>query len=95
MGFDGVEGSADVVFDKSRKWGFHFPACHLLSVSGFRVLFDCPLDLSALTVFSPIPTDARQKIEKLLDANNLIQAEPCYKTVIICIYWMFLSLILF
>ncbi|KAK3027184.1 hypothetical protein RJ639_042450 [Escallonia herrerae] len=61
--------------------GFHFPACHLLSVSGFRVLFDCPLDLSALTVFSPIPTDARQKIEKLLDANNLIQAEPCYKSV--------------
>ncbi|KAK3018804.1 hypothetical protein RJ639_005042 [Escallonia herrerae] len=41
----------------------------------------CLTKVATLTVFSPIPTDARQKIEKLLDANNLIQADPCYKSV--------------
>lgn len=63
-------------------------------MSGFHVLFDCPLDLSALTVFSPLPNDFykaiceensdsqnRQKVEKPLDANDLIFAEPWYKTV--------------
>lgn len=64
---------------------------------GFRVLFDCPLDLSPLTVFSPVPWTCstagdeesldfdgvrkKQKIEKLMDANSLIFAEPWYKTV--------------
>ncbi|XP_024041486.1 integrator complex subunit 9 homolog isoform X2 [Citrus clementina] len=70
--------------------GFNFPPCHILNVSGFQVLFDCPLDLSALTVFSPLPNDFykaiceensdsqnRQKVEKPLDANDLIFAEPC------------------
>ncbi|KAK1552184.1 hypothetical protein Q3G72_011997 [Acer saccharum] len=40
----------------SKGGGFHFPPCHMLNISGFRVLFDCPLDLSALTIFAPIPT---------------------------------------
>ncbi|XP_019224169.1 PREDICTED: integrator complex subunit 9 isoform X2 [Nicotiana attenuata] len=35
--------------------GYYFPPCHIVNISGFRVLFDCPLDLSALTVFSPLP----------------------------------------
>lgn len=29
----------------------------MLSIGGSRILFDCPLDLSALTIFSPVPTD--------------------------------------
>ncbi|KAL6957383.1 non-specific serine,threonine protein kinase [Sarracenia purpurea var. burkii] len=76
----------------------------MVNVCGFLFLLDCPLDLSALTIFSPIPTDSvamidedsdcsphtsldseycqkRQKMEKPLDANNLICLEPCYKTV--------------
>uniref|UniRef100_A0A5B7BS94 Beta-Casp domain-containing protein n=1 Tax=Davidia involucrata TaxID=16924 RepID=A0A5B7BS94_DAVIN len=90
----------------SKGGGFHFPPCHILNICGFRVLLDFPLDLSALTIFSPISTDSytmrdeetsdcsahksldsesvdnkRQKIEKPLNANNLIHAEPCYKTV--------------
>ena len=39
----------------SKGGGFHFPPCHILNVCGFRILFDIPLDLSALTIFSPIP----------------------------------------
>ncbi|KAL6577175.1 hypothetical protein OROMI_011451 [Orobanche minor] len=35
--------------------GFHFPPCHILDICGFRILFDCPMDLSPLTVFSPVP----------------------------------------
>lgn len=35
--------------------GYHFPPCHLLNICGFQLLFDCPLDLSALSVFSPLP----------------------------------------
>ncbi|XP_027179999.1 integrator complex subunit 9 homolog isoform X2 [Coffea eugenioides] len=37
--------------------GYHFPPCHMLNIGGFQLLFDCPLDLSALSVFSPLPTN--------------------------------------
>ena len=40
----------------SKGEGFHFPLCHIVNVCGFRILFDCPMDLSALTIFSPVPT---------------------------------------
>ncbi|KAI4323529.1 hypothetical protein L6164_023126 [Bauhinia variegata] len=40
----------------SKGGGFHFPPCHMLNFCGVRILLDCPLDLSALTVFSPVPT---------------------------------------
>jgi integrator complex subunit 9 len=40
----------------SKGGGFQFPPCHMLNVCGVRILFDCPLDLSALTIFSPVPT---------------------------------------
>lgn len=66
----------------------------MVSVGGVQVLFDCPLDLSALTIFSPVPTEfyeiiheetsdspKRQRVEKPLDANGLIYAEPWYKTL--------------
>ncbi|KAF8403601.1 hypothetical protein HHK36_011705 [Tetracentron sinense] len=90
----------------SKGGGFHFPPCYILNVCGFQILLDCPIDLSALTIFSPIPTDSyrtldvelsdcspqkpsipdlgdqnRRKIEKSLEANDLICAEPWYKTV--------------
>ena len=80
--------------------GYHFPACHILSVSGFRILFDFPLDLSSLPVFSPIPIESltnyreeqcpetlestlikRRKIEKSLDADDLLHSEPYYRTI--------------
>ncbi|XP_057512535.1 uncharacterized protein LOC130794608 isoform X2 [Actinidia eriantha] len=88
----------------SKGGGYHFPPCYILNIDGFRFLLDCPLDLSALAIFSPIRTDSnavldedsdispcmsldsemdqkRHKMEKNLDANNLIHSEPCYKTV--------------
>jgi len=77
----------------SKGRGFHFPPCHMLNFCGIRILFDCPLDLSALMAFSPVPTldalsfeetkndEKRQKIEDLLDAKSLVFAEPWYKTV--------------
>ncbi|XP_057976614.1 uncharacterized protein LOC131163841 isoform X2 [Malania oleifera] len=86
----------------SKGMGFHFPPCHIFNICGFQILLDCPLDLSSLTIFSPIPTDSctlpddetsncsndlesmdrkRQKIEKPLNANDLIKAEPWFKTV--------------
>ncbi|KAK8494431.1 hypothetical protein V6N12_018095 [Hibiscus sabdariffa] len=79
----------------SKGGGFHFPPCHMLNVSGFRILLECPLDLSSLAIFSPVPVGLeahepldsesvarkKQKIEKTLDANDLVRAEPWYKTV--------------
>jgi integrator complex subunit 9 len=65
----------------------------MLNFCGIRILFDCPLDLSALMAFSPVPNldalsleesnnnEKRQKIEDLLDAKSLVFAEPWYKTV--------------
>ncbi|XP_010557847.1 PREDICTED: integrator complex subunit 9 homolog isoform X2 [Tarenaya hassleriana] len=38
--------------------GFQCPPCHMLNLYGFSILIDCPLDLSAITIFSPIPHDA-------------------------------------
>ncbi|KAG6679845.1 hypothetical protein I3842_13G011400 [Carya illinoinensis] len=48
----------------SKGGGFHFPPCHVLNVCGFRILFDCPLDLSALTIFSPVPTGYRAVVDE-------------------------------
>lgn len=72
--------------------GYNLPPCHILNLCGFHILFDCPLDLSALTIFSPISTtslyndkplvvQSEQTTKKLLDRTNLIPAEPYYKTV--------------
>ncbi|XP_062109029.1 uncharacterized protein LOC133819731 [Humulus lupulus] len=51
----------------SKGGGFHFPSCHILNICGFRILFNVPLDLSALTIFSPIPND----FDTSLDEENL------------------------
>lgn len=48
--------------------GYYFPPCHIVNICGFRVLLDCPLDLSALTVFSPLPI----VISSLLDERTSI-----------------------
>ncbi|XP_055828745.1 uncharacterized protein LOC129896801 [Solanum dulcamara] len=48
--------------------GYYFPPCHIVNICGFRVLLDCPLDLSALTVFSPLPI----VISSLLDEKTSI-----------------------
>ncbi|XP_076907742.1 uncharacterized protein LOC143564313 [Bidens hawaiensis] len=60
--------------------GYNLPPCHIFKLGGFHILLDCPLDQSALTIFSPIST-ALYETKKLLDKNNLISAEPYYKTV--------------
>ncbi|GAB2281851.1 hypothetical protein Dimus_016413 [Dionaea muscipula] len=39
----------------------HFPPCHILDVCGFRVLLDCPLDLSSLAIFSPLPPQSNRR----------------------------------
>ncbi|MCL7039685.1 hypothetical protein MKW94_016216 [Papaver nudicaule] len=84
----------------SKGSGFHFPPCYIITLCEFNILLDCPIDLSALTIFSPIPTSSygpedveipdsllyssepkRRKIEKILHADDLIHAEPCYRTV--------------
>lgn len=83
----------------SKGGGFHCPPCHILDICGFRILFDFPLDLSALTAFYPLPTsfnssmdeetprcpglDVRERgnIGDPLSADDLIFAEPYYKTV--------------
>ncbi|PIA36111.1 hypothetical protein AQUCO_03400191v1 [Aquilegia coerulea] len=40
--------------------GFHFPPCYILELCGFNVLLECPVDLSALKIFSPIPSHSYQ-----------------------------------
>ncbi|KAJ6811295.1 integrator complex subunit 9 [Iris pallida] len=57
----------------SKGAGFHFPASHMLELCGFRVLLECPLDLSALTPFSPLVPPAA--------ADGLIGATPWFKTL--------------
>lgn len=61
----------------------HFPPCHMLELCGFRLLLECPLDLSALTIFCPLnPNPSRNQVED--DNNNadsLLKAVPWYKTL--------------
>uniref|UniRef100_A0A0D3CM10 Beta-Casp domain-containing protein n=1 Tax=Brassica oleracea var. oleracea TaxID=109376 RepID=A0A0D3CM10_BRAOL len=68
----------------------------MLNLSGFRILIDCPLDLLAITIFSPVPCDVgfeaygqndqnpiqkKQKLERQMTPDDLVSAEPWYKTV--------------
>ncbi|XP_024984534.1 integrator complex subunit 9 isoform X3 [Cynara cardunculus var. scolymus] len=46
----------------SRTGGYNLPPCHIVNLCGFHILFDCPLDLSALTIFSPISTSLYEKL---------------------------------
>nr|CAB3479190.1 unnamed protein product [Digitaria exilis] len=49
---------------------YHSPASHLLELEGLRFLLDCPIDLTALAAFSPVPLTG--------DAGGLIRAVPRY-----------------
>ncbi|XP_015691289.1 integrator complex subunit 9 isoform X2 [Oryza brachyantha] len=55
--------------------GYYTPASHLLELEGLRILLDCPIDLSALTAFSPVPRGA-----SYCDAGDLIRAVPYYRS---------------
>ncbi|KAM0923025.1 hypothetical protein ACQ4PT_005796 [Festuca glaucescens] len=52
---------------------YHTPASHLLEMEGLRLLLDCPVDLSALAAFAPLPLGA-----DFGDAGDLICAVPYY-----------------
>ncbi|CAL4959860.1 unnamed protein product [Urochloa decumbens] len=49
---------------------YHSPASHLLELEGLHFLLDCPIDLSALAAFAPVPLTG--------DAGGLIRAVPRY-----------------
>ncbi|CAN8260139.1 unnamed protein product [Cochlearia groenlandica] len=76
----------------------------MLNLFGFRILIDCPLDLSALTIFAPVPYDVgfeasdvpmdaedpiqkKQKLERQMTLDDLVCAEPWYKTVTALHLW--------
>lgn len=68
----------------SKGQGYHFPPCHILNICGFQVLFDCPLDLSALSVFSPLPTDPPSLLDRQIislggphSSESIPQAGKC------------------
>ncbi|KAL9252344.1 Integrator complex subunit 9-like protein [Drosera capensis] len=45
---------------------YHFPPCHILNICGFRVLLDCPLDLSSLMIFSPVPPSSNTRPQNVV-----------------------------
>ncbi|GAB2234473.1 hypothetical protein Drorol1_Dr00003727 [Drosera rotundifolia] len=45
---------------------YHFPPCHILNICGFRVLLDCPLDLSSLMIFSPVPPSSNSRPQNVV-----------------------------
>ncbi|KAK1284517.1 hypothetical protein QJS10_CPB21g00487 [Acorus calamus] len=68
----------------SKGLGFHFPPCHVLSLCGFQILLECPIDLSPLAAFSPIPSVAhelRRRTDPPRESDGLIRAVPRYRTV--------------
>ncbi|KAK1319874.1 hypothetical protein QJS10_CPB04g00376 [Acorus calamus] len=68
----------------SKGRGFHFPPCHVLSLCGFQILLECPIDLSPLAAFSPIPSVAhelRRRTDPPRESDGLIRAVPRYRTV--------------
>ncbi|XP_057521916.1 uncharacterized protein LOC130801956 isoform X2 [Amaranthus tricolor] len=49
--------------------GYYFPPCHIIQISGFCILLDCPLDLSGLLIFSPIPVYSNGKLVEAFDCS--------------------------
>jgi len=49
---------------------YYSPASHLLEMEGLRFLLDCPIDLSVLAAFSPVPHTSGE--------GGLIRAVPRY-----------------
>ncbi|KAM7260547.1 hypothetical protein ACFE04_011220 [Oxalis oulophora] len=48
----------------SKGRGVSFPPCHMLNVCGFRILVDCPLDLSTLTIFALVETEPYSELDE-------------------------------
>lgn len=83
----------------SKGKGYYFPPCHILHLGGFTLLVDCPLDLSALAAFAPVPYGCSvnhdqggvgnedPSVERPVDASGFIHAEPWYKTVATLHLW--------
>ncbi|XP_021750682.1 integrator complex subunit 9-like [Chenopodium quinoa] len=53
----------------SKGQGYYFPPCHIIEISGFRILVDCPLDLSALLIFAPVPVYSERRLEYAFDCS--------------------------
>ncbi|KAL9233810.1 hypothetical protein vseg_008759 [Gypsophila vaccaria] len=47
----------------------------MLEIGGFRVLLDCPLDLSALSVFAPVPVYSERRLEEAFDCSCCVSLE--------------------
>lgn len=48
----------------SRGKGIDFPPCYVLDVCGIRILIDCPIDLSAVAIFSPLNHGSHAVVSK-------------------------------
>lgn len=59
----------------SKGQGYHFPPCYMLEIGGFRVLLDCPMDLSTLQVFAPIPAYSKKKLKETFDCSCCVSLE--------------------
>lgn len=61
----------------------------MLELCGFRILLECPLDLSALASFVPIPAVLRASptAADAVSSSDLIAAQPWYKTVAGLLLW--------
>lgn len=58
----------------SKANGIHYPPCHMLQLCGFRLLLECPIDLSAIDIFTPITAGLQS------EPIGFINAVPWYKT---------------
>uniref|UniRef100_A0A0D9VRT0 26S proteasome non-ATPase regulatory subunit 4 homolog n=1 Tax=Leersia perrieri TaxID=77586 RepID=A0A0D9VRT0_9ORYZ len=70
-----LHGQGETCLDTGGDGGYYTPASHLLEMEGLRILLDCPVDLSALAAFSPVPLGVSSG-----DAEDLIRAVPYYRS---------------
>nr|GEV47551.1 integrator complex subunit 9 isoform X1 [Tanacetum cinerariifolium] len=54
----------------SQSGGYNLPPCNIVNLCGFHILFDCPLDLSALTIFSPLSTSLYESLHQQSIASS-------------------------
>jgi integrator complex subunit 9 len=51
----------------------------MLNLCGFRILIDCPLDLSAIKIFSPVPSGVGSEASEYLSDESLDAQNPIQK----------------
>ncbi|KAJ4956533.1 hypothetical protein NE237_013316 [Protea cynaroides] len=56
----------------SKGKGYHYPPCQMINMCGLRILLDCPIDLSALTIFSTVLANSHQT-PNVKTSNSFIQ----------------------